>query len=304
MPVDRLPMIANRLSAIFIDFLISLLFIYVFILLGSILFSYMSQNTTWFHLSLHQNVEHIVNRYMVYSENGKNYFQEKFPQYVKEEKDSLQVRYVYFIPNLGYTYVKEQIRSEIPYNYPNAKLIGKRKLKGVLMEIPDHYQAKFVSIAKKKKIPYELTKAYSMGGQEYNLRLSVIPQVLKVVKRVGFIPIKIEPLYKTEREIVIDKNLIRSYVYLCSYVLFCLLLNILAIAAMESSKIQGTFGKLFMGLKVVDDDSKRITFQRACLRSLYRLLSMILFGYGYFYLLRKGNRTWHDMLSGTFVIDD
>ena len=74
-------------------------------------------------------------------------------------------------------------------------------------------------------------------------------------------------------------------------------------ALMESSKFQGTVGKLVLGLIVTDDQYRPISFGRATWRYLGHLLSTIILGIGFImaaFTTRK--QCLHDIMAGTLVI--
>lgn len=74
-------------------------------------------------------------------------------------------------------------------------------------------------------------------------------------------------------------------------------------ASMESGKLQGTFGKHILGLKVVDCNLQRLTFERATGRFLGRFVSAIPLGLGFFVQpFTKRRQTFHDCLAGCIVI--
>ena len=73
---------------------------------------------------------------------------------------------------------------------------------------------------------------------------------------------------------------------------------------MEASALQGTFGKLAMGLRVVNPDGGRLSLGQAIKRNLGKLLSHLPFGLGLLWAARtKEARTWHDMMSKCVVIE-
>lgn len=72
---------------------------------------------------------------------------------------------------------------------------------------------------------------------------------------------------------------------------------------LESSPLQGTLGKLMLGIKVTDGEGKRISFFRALLRTISKILSSILFiGYIIAAFTQK-KQALHDLLSGCLVIN-
>ena len=72
---------------------------------------------------------------------------------------------------------------------------------------------------------------------------------------------------------------------------------------MESSKYQGTVGKLALGQRVTDLDGKRISFGRANARFFARILSSMTLGIGYIMAaFTQKKQTLHDMVAGTLVL--
>ncbi|MBX7227233.1 MAG: RDD family protein [Chitinophagales bacterium] len=76
-------------------------------------------------------------------------------------------------------------------------------------------------------------------------------------------------------------------------------------AWMESGPKQGTFGKQFMHIKVVDDHGRRLTFSKAFIRSGGKILSEIIFLIGYLMAAFDAHKqSLHDKLARTFVVKD
>jgi uncharacterized RDD family membrane protein YckC len=74
---------------------------------------------------------------------------------------------------------------------------------------------------------------------------------------------------------------------------------------MESSSRQGTYGKSLMGIKVSDELGAGITFSRALVRNLCKLLCMLTLGIGYLTgFFDKRQQCLHDKVAGTLVIKD
>jgi len=72
---------------------------------------------------------------------------------------------------------------------------------------------------------------------------------------------------------------------------------------LESSKLQGTIGKYLIGIKVVDYNNNRISFNIATLRYVSSVLSSMLFFIGYLIIFfTKRQQTLHDIISKTLVI--
>jgi uncharacterized RDD family membrane protein YckC len=85
------------------------------------------------------------------------------------------------------------------------------------------------------------------------------------------------------------------------------LLNFLAYVfyhtALEASPLQGSLGKRFCGLVVVDADGRRLKYGRALIRNFSKFLSIIAFGVGYLNILWDDRKqAWHDKIAKTFVL--
>lgn len=81
-----------------------------------------------------------------------------------------------------------------------------------------------------------------------------------------------------------------------------LLVNLLYHSILESSPLEATIGKLVVGLKVKNAHGRRISFLRALVRNLLRIISTVPLCLGYFMAAKtKARQTMHDKLSGTFV---
>jgi len=73
-------------------------------------------------------------------------------------------------------------------------------------------------------------------------------------------------------------------------------------AAMESSSKQATLGKMALGLKVTDEQGRRISFGRATARYFSKIISGMILLIGYImagFTARK--QALHDMIAGTLV---
>ncbi len=76
-------------------------------------------------------------------------------------------------------------------------------------------------------------------------------------------------------------------------------------AIFECSPLQGTPGKALIGIMVVDTSGNRISFGKALLRNLVKILSSLIFYIGFLVALRdKRCLTWHDLAAGTYVISN
>jgi uncharacterized RDD family membrane protein YckC len=74
-------------------------------------------------------------------------------------------------------------------------------------------------------------------------------------------------------------------------------------AVMESSELQGTVGKVAIGIKVTDLQGNRISFGRALGRTVAKILSSLILGIGYIMAaFTKRKQALHDMIAGTLVV--
>ena len=73
-------------------------------------------------------------------------------------------------------------------------------------------------------------------------------------------------------------------------------------ALLESSRWQGTPGKLALNIKVTDLNGERISFGRASARYFLKGVSALLLMLGYLVSFSDKRQTWHDYTAGTMVI--
>lgn len=71
-------------------------------------------------------------------------------------------------------------------------------------------------------------------------------------------------------------------------------------AGFESSRLQGTPGKILMGIRVTDIDGQRLSFPRASLRFFWKQLTLPI---GFVLAISTGRRqALHDLLAGSLVL--
>jgi uncharacterized RDD family membrane protein YckC len=81
-----------------------------------------------------------------------------------------------------------------------------------------------------------------------------------------------------------------------------LFLGIAYTVGMQSSKTQGTLGKMAVGIKVGDENGNRITALNALGRYLASFISAITIGIGYLMVIWDDKKQGlHDKLAGTYV---
>ena len=76
-------------------------------------------------------------------------------------------------------------------------------------------------------------------------------------------------------------------------------------AIMESSKIQGTLGKMLLKIKVTDYDGNRISFARATGRYFGKIISGMILMIGYIMAgFTDRKQALHDIMAGCYVIKE
>jgi uncharacterized RDD family membrane protein YckC len=95
-----------------------------------------------------------------------------------------------------------------------------------------------------------------------------------------------------------------SFVAALSGLIFLLyVILILYYTLMESSKYQGTVGKMALGLKVTDLDGNKLDFGKAFIRNLCKLISGFIFYVGYIMAgFTDKKQALHDMIASTLVV--
>ena len=80
-------------------------------------------------------------------------------------------------------------------------------------------------------------------------------------------------------------------------------LIIIYYAVMESSRYRATFGKIVMGIKVVNKNGQGVDFSKALLRNLSKILSGLILGIGYIMIVFDDRKQGlHDKIADTFVV--
>jgi uncharacterized RDD family membrane protein YckC len=75
-------------------------------------------------------------------------------------------------------------------------------------------------------------------------------------------------------------------------------------AIMESSKFQATVGKFLLKAHVTDREGKRLSFQRALLRNLIKMVSIVPAFIGCLAcIFNDERRAWHDRVISTLVVN-
>jgi uncharacterized RDD family membrane protein YckC len=74
---------------------------------------------------------------------------------------------------------------------------------------------------------------------------------------------------------------------------------------MEASPRQATWGKVLMGLKICDEQGNTISFSRALIRNLSKIISTGTLGLGYLIgFFNKKQQCLHDLIASTLVVKE
>lgn len=92
-------------------------------------------------------------------------------------------------------------------------------------------------------------------------------------------------------------------VVMCFGYAVCALVALLYFAAFESSRYQATLGKIAVGMIVIDLKGNRISFTKAIIRTLSKILSGLILDIGFFMIgFTEKRQGLHDMIAGTTVV--
>ncbi|MHA0855693.1 RDD family protein [Paenibacillus sp. CMAA1364] len=103
----------------------------------------------------------------------------------------------------------------------------------------------------------------------------------------------------------LDSLILSIFFYLFhTHLLIEILIGVFYYTYWPSTHMQGTFGKVAIGAKIVDVNGNRLTYVHSCGRFLAQLLSGSLFLIGYFMVaFHAKKRGMHDMMADTYVVN-
>ena len=85
--------------------------------------------------------------------------------------------------------------------------------------------------------------------------------------------------------------------------LLILLLNIVYNIIMVASKLQGTIGKMFFDVVIVNEDMQRLSLSQSFVRCMAYYFSYITLGIGFIMVVfNEKHRALHDRVADTYVI--
>ena len=97
---------------------------------------------------------------------------------------------------------------------------------------------------------------------------------------------------------------VRAILPVGAYLVVSLIINWGYFTAMEGSARGATLGKMALGIRVLDfERGGRLSYGRALVRTVAKILSAIPIFLGYFWMLWDAERrTWHDKIAGAVVV--
>lgn len=81
------------------------------------------------------------------------------------------------------------------------------------------------------------------------------------------------------------------------------IVDLLYHSLLESSKFQGSFGKVALGIIVTDTNGNKLDFTKALIRNVCKFISSAIIGIGYIMAgLTEKKQALHDIIAGTLVV--
>ena len=114
----------------------------------------------------------------------------------------------------------------------------------------------------------------------------------------------IGPLFFAETAVTFDEPAMPVFFgSAVAAVIILVLLCWLYSAGVTSSRFGGTFGKIIMGMKVIDESGNPVSFRRATVRFLAKILSGLILCIGFFMIhFSPTKQGLHDRFAGTYVV--
>ncbi len=107
------------------------------------------------------------------------------------------------------------------------------------------------------------------------------------------------------QNIALNKDLFLFFDTTFNIIIFVVFISVLVffLEIFMTAKFGGTAGKLFMGLRIQNENGRFPTYKESFFRlTAGRALSALFFGMGYLWIFRnKKNQAWHD-IAGNFVV--
>jgi uncharacterized RDD family membrane protein YckC len=161
--------------------------------------------------------------------------------------------------------------------------------------------------------PQEEPKQVKFAGFWWRFLAYLIDSIIiSFVSWILFIPIlgifgvSMYSLQKTGMDIEDNPALLGSIILVYMLIVgISILFNWLYFALLESSKMQGTIGKMALRIKVTDYSGNRVSFARATGRYFGKILSSLILMIGYLMAgFTEKKQALHDILANCYVIKE
>lgn len=139
-------------------------------------------------------------------------------------------------------------------------------------------------------------RAFAFAIDMFILRLLIVPMVLGIPSLFHLVPDETPQDLTNESTthfIKVNSGIVVG-VYFVVFILYG--------AILESSRLQGTFGKWFMRFAVCDTDIGRIAFPRALLRNTTKILSLVSVVGVFIIDMTSRRQALHDLIARTVLI--
>jgi uncharacterized RDD family membrane protein YckC len=104
-------------------------------------------------------------------------------------------------------------------------------------------------------------------------------------------------------EAVLEAKRYDADLALLAWPIISIVFTLIYFSLLESSPLQGTFGKMVVGLRVSDTERRRLTLGRAAARTLAKYLSCLTFGIGFIMCgFTKKKQALHDVIASCLVL--
>ena len=168
--------------------------------------------------------------------------------------------------------------SETPEFYKEKDILG--------LDKPD-FQT-WSDSSQKRAVPNDLPVEYASLGSR--IAAYILDSLILIVPTY-LIDYVVLAVFENSEGVLLIQSVINFAIYAIYY------------GSLESSEMQATFGKKICDIKVVDEFGNRLSFNKAALRYVAIIISIIPLGFGIWAIATdEKKQAWHDALLGCFVV--
>ena len=220
----------------------------------------------------------------------------RYQQLSQVEKSEIFGRFTNkYIINLENDY----LNIEPPNDYTPFSSFGRH-----IFKILEEREKDFIGDINHNSLTASKTQRYLVKGEEYYLLADQEQKFVRYISGIGLTATKTSPDKVWVEVSSIDYDFMLSIlVLLVIYCIPCMLVIMISWALLESSKLQGTLGKLLLRLKVVDFYGDKIGYDRAFKRAWFRIVSLLWLGLDHIVFYLEDKRSFADRRSGTYVVE-